>query len=535
MKRALIVLFMVASLAASSSLGQTTDLDTLLDRARTAQTAGDYSKAASLYRRAVTISPRTPELWSNLGLMTFSAGQLDDSVVSLQRALKLNPNLVAPLLFLGKIYLQEKKPAQALPYLVHAQSLQSTDGEVLRTLSKAYEELHREREAAITYGAATRVAPQDANAWLGLGSTSLQLIAIDGHTLAIAAPNSPWARALYADELLAQGRPVEATDTYTKVLAAATPLEKAVLTRTLVYMQATPDQFPTPAKSQIALQHLVDLAAGAAPSAGQQKDSTPPSCSALNPHQDQSALTMAAACAFWSNDYAQSASAAQEVLAQDSQNTEALYWSVKAHERIAVEALSRADDLAPNSSTSHDLVADLYRHQQQYDNAIVEYNKALALDPHDPAALLGAAATYLASSKYDEATATAQRALADRPLDPQTNLLMAEILGAQENEEQAKPYLAKCLNIAPEFQPRVHYLLGRAATKNGNLPEAIHQLELALPGDEDGSTHYQLSRLYRRTGDVAKAETAEAEAKVLVARRYVNAATALREGTAASQ
>lgn len=530
-KRAVIVLLgMTASLLSWQACGQSQDLGALLDSALTAQTAGKYGQAAALYRRATTISPGTAELWSNLGVMEFLTGELDPAAKDLRHALRLKPDLLASLLFLGKVYVQEGKPEQALPYLLRAQTLQSRDGEVLRSLGKTYESLHREREAALSYRLATEALPQDASAWLGLGSASLQLIALDGRTLATSAANSPWARALYADELLAQGRPLEATDTYNAVLASATPMEKAVLARMLAFMQYNPSQFPVPAKSQAALQHLVDLTQGVQSAAGQAN--VPVLCTERNHGQTASALIMDAACAFWARDYAQSATEAQEALRQSPKNTEALYWSVKANERIAVEALSRVDDLAPNSPASHDLVGDLYRYQQQSDNAILEYRKALTLDPHDAAALLGAAATYFSVSQYDEATAMVQKALADRPLDPKSNLLMAEILGAQGHESESLPYLIKCANIAPQFQARVHYLLGRAAAKDGNLQEAIHQFELALPGDEDGSTHYQLSRLYRKTGELAKAQTAEAEAKALVARRDANAAVALREVTA---
>ncbi len=523
------LLCVVGPVLGSRSFGQGQDLGALLDRANAAQTAEDYSGAAALYRRATAISPRTPELWSNLGVMEFFAGQLDPSAASLQHALKLKPDLFASLLFLGKIYVQENKPAQALPYLLHAQTLQPQDVEVLRSLGKAYAGLHRLREAALAYSDATRAAPGDASAWLGLGSSSLQLIALDGRVLAVSAPNSLWARALYADELLAQGRPVEATDTYNTILTAAAPLERAVLLRTLAYMQYNPSQFPFPEKSQAALQHLVDLTTGAQPVSRQAKDDAPSLCVGSNFGQTPSGLAMRAACAYWAGDYAESASQAHLALRQAPESTEALYWSVKAQERVAIEALSRVDDLAPNSTTNHDLVGDLYRYQHQSDNAIVEYKKSLALDPHDPAALLGAATTYLALSQYEQATAMAQKALTDRPLDPQSNLLMAEILGAQAREEEATPYLAKCSEVAPQFQSRVHYLLGRAAVKGGNLQEAIRQFELALPADEDGSTHYQLSRLYRRTGNLAKAQTTEAEAKALVAQREANAAIALGE------
>ena len=63
--------------------------------------------------------------------------------------------------------MQEKKPESALPYLLRAQMQQPREVEVLRSLGKSYEGLHREWDAAQT-------APQDVNAWLGLGSASLQ-------------------------------------------------------------------------------------------------------------------------------------------------------------------------------------------------------------------------------------------------------------------------------------------------------------------------------------------------------------------------
>ena len=493
----------------------------MLDKAQAAQAAEDYGRAAVLYRRAASMSPAIAELWSNLGLMEYLAGQLDAAERDLHRALTLKPDLFTSLLFLGKAYTQQQKAGQALPLLLRAQAQQPHDAEVLRSLGKAYENLHQERSAADAYRQATQAAPQDVSAWLGLGSSSLELVAIDGRKLATTAPKSPWARALYADELLEQGRPVEATETYNGVMVAGTPREKAVLAQTLAHMNYNPSLFPFPAKSQAALQQIVDKTGNAAVEV--------PSCTGINQQESTAALTMAAACAFWANNYGQSAASAQTALLQTPNDIEALYWSVKANEHIAVEAFSEVDTLAPNSAVNHDLVGDLYRYQHQEDNALAEYGKALAIDPHDPAALLGAGATYLSLRRYPEATAAVQKALADRPSDPQTNLLMAEILSGNDHEDEAAPFLAKSANVAPQFLARMHYLLGRIAVRSGNVPEAIRQMELALPGDEDGSMHYQLSRLYRKAGDPVKAQMAEAQAKALIAQREANAGIALRE------
>ena len=522
---ATLLLCLSLSLLPCSSSGQAQDLGALLDRAQAAQVAEDYGQASLLYRQATTISPAVAELWSNLGLMEYLAGQLDAAEHDLHYALKLKPELFTSLLFLGKVYTQQKRAGQALPYLLRAQAQQPHDAEVLRSLGKAYEALDRQPDAADAYREATKAAPQDVSAWLGLGTSSLEIVAMDGRMLATTAPKSLWARALYADELLEQGRPFEATDTYDGLLAVGTPRDNAVLASTLGHMRNNPSQFPFPAKSQAALQHLVDQSADAA---GQVFNI----CTGTDEHQRPMSLTMAAACAFWTNNYAKSAASARAALLQAPKNVEALYWSVKANEHIAVEAFSEVDTLAPNSAVNHDLVGDLYRYQHKADNAILEYGKALTIDPHDPAALLGSGAIYLSLNRYEEATAMVQRALVDRPSDPQTNLLMAEILSGGDREDQAGPYLAKCARVPPQFQARVHYLLGRIAVKSGNIQEAIEQMELALPGDEDGSTHYQLSRLYRKAGNLAKAQNAEAQAKALIAQREKNAGIALRDSVA---
>jgi tetratricopeptide (TPR) repeat protein len=220
-------------------------------------------------------------------------------------------------------------------------------------------------------------------------------------------------------------------------------------------------------------------------------------------------------------------------LKQSPQNPEALYWSIKANERMAVAALGRFEELAPQSAASFEMVGDLYRDQRQMDNALGEYKKALDIDPNDPGALLGTVVADIAASKLDEASSTDQLALAARPQDPQLNLLMAEIFAARNHYAEARPYLAKCLAGPLDLQPRVHLLLARADAEEGKTEDAIREYQLALPSDQDGSIHFQLSRLYRKAGNIAQAQKSEEQAKALIARRRTNAAIEVREMTGA--
>jgi tetratricopeptide (TPR) repeat protein len=463
--------------------------------------------------------------------MEYLAGQIDASISSLQHALRLNPSLFVPMLFLGKAYIQIDKPKLALPYLNHAHALRPNDSEGLLALGKANAALKRQREAASFYAEAARIAPKSTEAWFGLGVASLDVIAADGRDLATTKSQSTWARSLYADELLAQGRPLEASDTYQTALASASPAEEATLARTLEGIQSHPDLFPLPPKSQEALRRLVaQLEAEHPKKAGGSVCPAPYHlgwAGATAP--GLTALLHGAACDYWAGDFEQSAAQAGQAVRGAPQSGEALYWSIKANERVAVAALSRFEELAPQSAETYVLVGNLYRLQQDADNGLIEYKKALAINAHYPAALMGATAAYLSLGKLDEAASMDQAALADHPLDPQFNLLMAEILAGKHQFRDAKVYIAKSLDVPADLQPRVHILLGRADAEDGETEEAIRQFELALASDEDGSVHYQLSRLYRKAGNLAKAEKAQAEAKVLIEQRHANAAIAVRE------
>ena len=72
-----------------------------------------------------------------------------------------------------------------------------------------------------------------------------------------------------------------------------------------------------------------------------------------------------------------------------------------------------------------------------------------------------------------------------------------------------------------------HALLGQIKADAGDLSGAIADLSLDLPSDSDGSLSFQLSRLYRREGQLALANQAEAHPIDLLASRRAYAVTAV--------
>jgi predicted Zn-dependent protease len=77
--------------------------------------------------------------------------------------------------------------------------------------------------------------------------------------------------------------------------------------------------------------------------------------------------------------------------------------------------------------------------------------------------------------------------------------------------------------------PHVHAMLGESYAGQNKTAEAIAQMKLGLESDEDGSLHYQLARLYSKTGDKADADTAIAQMKVLQQQRRRAAVTAMQD------
>ncbi len=242
-------------------------------------------------------------------------------------------------------------------------------------------------------------------------------------------------------------------------------------------------------------------------------------------------LLLLSACAYYAGDYELASSASETLAARPSNPLGGLYWSIKANQTLATEALARFEQLAPDSAQSHILLGDMYRQRQRFDDAQAQYKLALERAPTDHAALLGLAYAYFGNAKIDDTIATATSALAGSPNDPELNLLMGEALLSRRDYASAEPFLQKGLGAKPQMLPHVHALLGTVYAETGRTQEAIVQLEMGLAADEDGSTHYKLARMYRKAGDTKRADAAMQQVKALEDQRRKRAVTAIMDSS----
>ncbi len=254
-------------------------------------------------------------------------------------------------------------------------------------------------------------------------------------------------------------------------------------------------------------------------------------------HGNANALLLLANCAYMSGGYTLSAGASDILIAQPAHEMAALYWSIKANEKLASQAFSRFEQLEPDSPKTHLLLGDIYRQRQHLEEAENEYKAAAALAPQDPAPLYGLASAYSQDSKPDHALSTVKVALGMSPDDPDLNLLAGEILVGQHEWAQAESYLKHSLNAAhplkPQMLPHAHALLGQVYAQTDRPEEAISELRIGVASDEDGSVYYQLARLYSRLGNKAAAQDAIVHVKELEQKRRERAVIAVQDSGAA--
>lgn len=511
-------------------------LDDALGQAQTAQAAGNYAAAAAAYAQATSLDPSIPELWANRGLMEHLAGQPALAIASFEHALAAKPGLFTALLFTGVDHAALNQPRQAVPFLEHALRLQPSNADALIALGKSFLALGRLNQAADTLEKAVLAAPANSGAWFSLATTRLALIDRDGGRLAKDHGSTAWSKALYAEELLVQGRVGEAVDAFRQAAAAATPSERALFAAVLAALRAsTTAQQPEsasapPSAADPATADAMDRALAVLQPSGSQP---PQPCANSTP---TAAGQSSPACSYLQGDAKAAAARSAAALATRPDDPEALFWSVKANERLSVETLSEFERLAPQSAATFDLMGDLYRRRMQPDRALDEYDRALAVDASDAPALLGSAAAYLSTGRSEQAITTARLALAAQPESPRLNLLMGEALAAQHHFAEAQPFVERCLTAATTaanqgayagLLPSAYALRGRIKADVGDLPGAIADLTRGLPSDTDGSLSFQLSRLYRRQGQPEQARQAEAHARDLLASRRAHAVTAV--------
>ena len=221
----LLVLMVAASAMAIGAIQPDNNerLQSYLAAAQQAAARKDFSSAAVSYRQAVQISPQTAELWTNLGLMYHETSNFPEAIKSFTEAARLKPTLYVPQLFMGIDNLELKQIEAAIPFLQKAEKLNPKDAQAPITLGRAYAIAGNGNGASDAYWRAVTLAPQNGNAWLGLGMAYLEQVDSDARVMTSTYKDSNY-DVLRASELFAdQGKLIQAARAYKTALSSASP------------------------------------------------------------------------------------------------------------------------------------------------------------------------------------------------------------------------------------------------------------------------------------------------------------------------
>lgn len=178
--------------------------------------------------------------------------------------------------------------------------------------------------------------------------------------------------------------------------------------------------------------------------------------------------------------------------------------------------INRGTVLAPDDPLVHMLAGYHYRDRKQWMSAREEFERALALDPANAAAVAEIGQTYAHEGRYDLAEPNLQRATAMAPGVPEFWLLLAGFyLDVYPNLDQGVAAAERAAALAPD-DPAAVDMLGWARFKAERLDEAQQLLERADALDPARAmTAYHLGMLYLARSQLNSAREALSRAQAL--------------------
>lgn len=139
------------------------------------------------------------------------------------------------------------------------------------------------------------------------------------------------------------------------------------------------------------------------------------------------------------------------------------------------------------------------------DSAIVDFQRALEIDPAHSVALLNLGNAYRQKRDWATARSTLERAVALNPDDPEANYALGMVYAQLNDTHLAHKYLTKALAIRPVY-PEALNNLGILYLRTGRTQEAIDSFQesIRLTPEYDQS-YLNLAKVYEIEGDREKA------------------------------
>ena len=183
----------------------------------------------------------------------------------------------------------------------------------------------------------------------------------------------------------------------------------------------------------------------------------------------------------------------------NQQSPPALYWRARCFEKLATQAYLRLYQANPNSYRVHELTGDLEAAKANDGKAIEEYRAAVAMKPSVPNLHYSLGHLLWKDLKTEEARKELNAELELNPRHTGALHDLGDTYLLEHQPERALAYLKRALEIDPG-DPDIHRDLGTAYADLHDNTKAEAEFKAAIPGDQDGSVHYKLARVFQAEG-----------------------------------
>jgi tetratricopeptide (TPR) repeat protein len=419
--------------------------------------SGRYDAAISEAKRALTVSPKDPGLWTVEGIAYAMQGKDQEALAALRTALRIQPNFIRALQAEAEI-LSHRHDPELTGVLEKILRVDPNDGTARELLA-----LEQARRGDCK---AANLNFRQLSTQLATHAESLERYGTCLFT------EGEYAQSAVIFEQFQTLQPGSADAGYDLALAQARAGEKNEAATTLKPLLASPDVETALLASDV----FEDL--GDTP----QAVSLTRRAIILDPMRPDPYLRFAELCML--------------------------------HESYqpGIDMVSAGISRLPQNSGLYLARGLLYGALTQYDKAEADFRIAEQLDPSHGIGTYGVGLVQVQSNHSDEALATIRPALKDHPRDAQLNFLFARILiedgaapGSPEFREAARA-AERAVQLKPDLLP-AHNLLAKIDDMRGDTAAVIQQCREALRLDpSDQSALFRLMRAVSKTGDTSTAQ-----------------------------
>jgi tetratricopeptide (TPR) repeat protein len=176
-----------------------------------------------------------------------------------------------------------------------------------------------------------------------------------------------------------------------------------------------------------------------------------------------------------------------------------------------VRRLKSMEEANPNSADIHMLLGSALADQHEYDTALQEYRKSLAIDPNQAQTHYLAGLALIRNGHPKDAVEELRTALKQSPSDVSAKYHLAFSLIQIQQKEEAQSLLREVIQQDPK-RADAYYELGKLQLEQGDTKGAVASLETGTKvGPDADYIHYQLAMAYRHD---SREEDAQREIKL---------------------